>query len=138
MDYPANHGTHPTISKPARILDPEDAPLWGIPFAIKDNIGVAGIPTSAGCPDYTYVPEEHVTVVKQLFKAGAIPYGKTNLDQFATWDGTRSQYGKTKNAWRGELISCGSSSGLLLPLLAAISLFHLVLTLPAPTALQLR
>ncbi|AEP00086.1 allophanate hydrolase [Heyndrickxia coagulans] len=93
-------------------LDPEDAPLWGIPFAIKDNIDVAGMPTTAGCPDYTYVPEEHATVVKRLIEAGAIPLGKTNLDQFATGlVGTRSPYGETKNALREELISGGSSSG---------------------------
>lgn len=103
--------TRPYLDRIAS-LDPEDAPLWGIPFAIKDKIDVAGMPTTAGCPKYTYVPEEHATVVKRLIEAGAIPLGKTNLDQFATGlFGTRSPYGETKNALQEELISGGSSSG---------------------------
>lgn len=74
-------------------------PLWGIPFAIKDNIDLAGTPTTAGCKAYTYVPEESATVVDRLIKAGAIPIGKTNLDQFATGlVGTRSPYGEVSNA----------------------------------------
>lgn len=87
-------------------------PLWGVPFAIKDNIDLAGIPTTAACPDYAYMPTESATVVKRLVDAGAIPMGKTNLDQFATGlVGTRSPYGECKNALRPELISGGSSSG---------------------------
>jgi allophanate hydrolase len=90
----------------------ESAPLWGIPFAIKDNIDLAGIPTTAGCPDYAYEPEQSAVVVAKLIAAGAIPVGKTNLDQFATGlVGTRSPFGETSNAWREELISGGSSSG---------------------------
>ncbi|KWZ85148.1 hypothetical protein HMPREF3213_00581 [Heyndrickxia coagulans] len=50
--------------------------MWGIPFAIKDNIDVAGMPTTAGCPDYTYIPEEHATVVKRLIEADAIHWAK--------------------------------------------------------------
>ncbi|MBN2981154.1 MULTISPECIES: allophanate hydrolase [Cohnella] len=92
--------------------DPSSLPLWGIPFAIKDNIDCAGIPTTAGCPDYQYMPTENATVVERLVAAGAIPLGKTNLDQFATGlVGTRSPYGETHNALRSELISGGSSSG---------------------------
>ncbi|MBB5323239.1 allophanate hydrolase [Anoxybacillus tepidamans] len=92
--------------------DPKTSPLWGVPFAIKDNIDLAGVPTTAGCPDYTYIPTEHATVVERLIAAGAIPVGKTNLDQFATGlVGTRSPYGETHNAFRPELISGGSSSG---------------------------
>ena len=91
---------------------PFDAPLWGIPFAIKDNIDMAGIPTTVGCPDYAYIPETHATVVERLVEAGAIPIGKTNLDQFATGlVGVRSPYGETHNSLRPELISGGSSSG---------------------------
>lgn len=87
-------------------------PLWGIPFAVKDNMDVAGIPTTAGCNAYTYIPREHATVVQRLVAAGAIPVGKTNLDQFATGlVGTRSPYGETHNALCPELISGGSSSG---------------------------
>ncbi|WP_372634751.1 allophanate hydrolase [Cohnella sp.] len=93
-------------------FDPNQAPLWGIPFAIKDNIDLAGVPTTAGCPDYQYVPREHAVVVDRLIRAGAIPVGKTNLDQFATGlVGVRSPYGETRNAIREELISGGSSSG---------------------------
>lgn len=93
-------------------LDPADAPLWGIPFAIKDNIDVAGVPTTAGCSAFAYTPQEHASVVERLVAAGAIPLGKTNLDQFATGlVGTRSPYGEAHNSLRPELISGGSSSG---------------------------
>ncbi|KQX56886.1 allophanate hydrolase [Paenibacillus sp. Root444D2] len=89
-----------------------DAPLWGIPFAIKDNIDLAGVPTTAGCAEYAYTPAEHSGVVERLIAAGAIPVGKTNLDQFATGlVGARSPYGDAHNALRPELISGGSSSG---------------------------
>ncbi|MFD1954190.1 allophanate hydrolase [Paenibacillus thailandensis] len=95
-----------------RRIDPAGAPLWGIPFAVKDNIDVAGMPTTAGCPDYAYTPAEHAEAVRRLVEAGAVPVGKTNLDQFATGlVGTRSPYGETHNALRPELISGGSSSG---------------------------
>ncbi|MFC3801179.1 allophanate hydrolase [Cohnella sp. GCM10012308] len=90
----------------------QSAPLWGIPFAIKDNIDLADIPTTAGCPEYAYTPDAHASVVARLTEAGAIPLGKTNLDQFATGlVGTRSPYGETHNALKPELISGGSSSG---------------------------
>jgi allophanate hydrolase len=64
--------------------DPASLPLWGIPFAIKDNIDLAGIPTTAACPAFAYTPATSAVVVQQLLDAGAIPVGKTNLDQFAT------------------------------------------------------
>jgi len=93
-------------------LDPDETPLWGIPFGIKDNIDLAGVPTTAGCADYQYVPRESAVAVERLVRAGAIPLGKTNLDQFATGlVGTRSPYGEVHNAIREELISGGSSSG---------------------------
>ncbi|MFB5285306.1 allophanate hydrolase [Peribacillus sp. Hz7] len=93
-------------------MDPEQAPLWGIPFAIKDNIDLAGVPTTAGCAEFAYTPDEHAPIVKRLIEAGAIPIGKANLDQFATGlVGTRSPYGETKNALNPDLISGGSSSG---------------------------
>jgi allophanate hydrolase len=89
-----------------------DLPLYGIPFAIKDNIDLAGVPTTAGCPDFTYTPEENSFVVDQLIKAGAIPLGKTNLDQFATGlVGMRSPYGEGINAFNRDYISGGSSAG---------------------------
>ncbi|MDT8861868.1 allophanate hydrolase [Alkalihalobacillus sp. MEB130] len=93
-------------------LSIESSPLWGIPFAIKDNIDLAGIPTTAGCPEYAYTPDEDAAVIRRLIEAGAIPVGKANLDQFATGlVGTRSPYGETQNSLRPELISGGSSSG---------------------------
>ncbi|WP_206830374.1 allophanate hydrolase [Alicyclobacillus fructus] len=90
----------------------ERKPLWGIPFAVKDNIDVAGMPTTAACPAFAYEPGAHAAVVDRLVQAGAIPVGKTNLDQFATGlIGTRSPYGEVANALRPEWVSGGSSSG---------------------------
>jgi len=90
----------------------DDLPLYGIPFAIKDNIDLANIPTTAGCAEYEYIPKKSAFVVNELIKAGAIPIGKTNLDQFATGlVGTRSPYGECKNSFNREYISGGSSSG---------------------------
>jgi allophanate hydrolase len=94
------------------MMDPLTSPLWGIPFAMKDNIDLAGVPTTAGCPEFAFTPSEHATLVSRLIAAGAIPMGKTNLDQFATGlVGTRSPFGETHNALQKELISGGSSSG---------------------------
>ena len=90
----------------------EDCPLWGIPFAIKDNIDLADVQTTAACSEYGYTPEKSAFVVERLIEAGAIPLGKTNLDQFATGlVGTRSPYGEVHNSLNPELISGGSSSG---------------------------
>lgn len=91
---------------------PEQAPLWGIPFAIKDNIDLAGIPTTAACESFAYTPDSSAQVVQQLIEAGAIPVGKANLDQFATGlNGTRSPYGPGRNAFNPAYISGGSSAG---------------------------
>jgi len=90
----------------------KNLPLYGIPFAIKDNIDLAGVPTTAGCPDYAYLPNEPATVVSRLIAAGAIPIGKTNLDQFATGlVGVRSPYGACSSVFDDRYISGGSSSG---------------------------
>ncbi len=90
----------------------ETTPLWGVPFAIKDNIDLANIPTSAGCKEFTYTPEKSATVIALLIDAGAIPLGKTNLDQFATGlVGTRSPFGEGKNVFNSDYISGGSSAG---------------------------
>ena len=79
-------GDEAALIAEAEALGAHDAtkPLWGIPFAVTDNIDVAGMPTTAGCPDYLYHPTKDATVVALLRAAGAIPVGKTNLDQFAT------------------------------------------------------
>lgn len=93
---------------------PKTLPLYGIPFAIKDNIDLAGIPTTAGSPAYAYTPTENAFVVQQLIDAGAIPMGKTNLDQFATGlvgERALEVYGTPANAFDPTLIPGGSSSG---------------------------
>jgi allophanate hydrolase len=91
---------------------PTTLPLYGIPFAVKDNIDVAGLPTTAACPAYAYTPTQSATVVERLMKAGAIVIGKTNLDQFATGlVGTRSPYGIPTCTFSDQHVSGGSSSG---------------------------
>ncbi len=99
----------------AKKLEAQDIanyPLFGIPFAIKDNIDLAATLTTAGCPGYAYMPKKSATVVQKLIDAGAIPIGKTNLDQFATGlVGTRSPYGVCKNSMNPTYISGGSSAG---------------------------
>ncbi len=95
-----------------RDVSADSLPLYGIPFAIKDNIDLAGIPTTAACPQFSYTPGQSAFVVQQLIDAGAIPIGKTNMDQFATGlTGTRSPYGAVKNSINPDYISGGSSSG---------------------------
>ncbi len=92
--------------------DAAQLPLYGIPVAVKDNIDVAGLPTTAGCPAFSYLPSHDATCVARLRAAGAIMIGKTNLDQFATGlVGVRSPYGIPNNPMRGDLIPGGSSSG---------------------------
>ena len=89
-----------------------ERPLWGVPFAIKDNIDVAGAPTTAACPAFSHVAERHATVVQRLLAAGAVWLAKTNLDQFATGlVGTRSPYGAPSSTWSAAHVSGGSSSG---------------------------
>jgi allophanate hydrolase len=91
---------------------PGDLPLYGVPFAIKDNIDLAMVPTTAACPAFAYTPRDSAFVVACLLRAGAIPIGKTNLDQLATGlVGTRSPFGAVSNAFDESLISGGSSAG---------------------------
>ncbi|UCI21293.1 allophanate hydrolase [Mesorhizobium sp. B2-1-8] len=93
-------------------FDPVAKPLWGVPFAVKDNIDVAGMPTTAACAEYAYVPETDATVVARLKAAGALVVGKTNLDQFATGlVGVRTPYPIPRNAVDASLVPGGSSSG---------------------------
>lgn len=104
----------------------EKLPLFGIPFAVKDNIDIAGVPTTAGCPAYTYTPQYSATVVERLMAAGAIPLGKTNLDQFATGlVGTRSPYGACSSEFNPLYISGGSSAGSAVAVAASLVAFAL-------------
>jgi allophanate hydrolase len=103
-----------------------DLPLYGVPFAIKDNIDLAGIPTTAACPEFSYTPSNSATVVQKLIDAGAIPVGKTNLDQFATGlVGTRSPYGACQNSFDQAYISGGSSAGSAVSVALGMASFSL-------------
>lgn len=106
--------------------DPASLPLFGIPFAIKDNIDLAGVPTTAACPAFAYTPTASATVVKRLIDAGAIPVGKTNLDQFATGlVGVRSPFGACKNSINPEFVSGGSSAGSAVSVALGLASFSL-------------
>ncbi|MCY9787043.1 allophanate hydrolase [Nocardiopsis sp. EMB25] len=95
-----------------RLAAGEDLPLAGTLVAVKDNIDVAGLPTTAACPEFAHTPDTDATAVRRLLDAGALVLGKTNLDQFATGlVGTRSPYGAVRNAFDPERVSGGSSSG---------------------------
>jgi allophanate hydrolase len=104
----------------------DSLPLYGIPFVIKDNIDLAGTATTAGCPGFAYTPPQSAFVVQRLVDAGAIPLGKTNLDQFATGlVGTRSPYGACRNSFNADYISGGSSSGSAVAVAAGLASFSL-------------
>ena len=106
--------------------DLDSLPLYGVPFAIKDNIDLAGIPTTAACPAFAYVPQASATIVEQLLALGAIPLGKTNLDQFATGlNGSRSPYGACPNSVLPEYPSGGSSAGSSLAVALGVASFSL-------------
>ena len=95
-----------------REVKPSTLPLYGIPFAIKDNIDLAGVRTTAACEAFSYTPSESAFVVERLISAGAVPIGKTNLDQFATGlVGTRSPWGAVRNSFDSGYIAGGSSAG---------------------------
>ncbi|MDR1843581.1 MAG: allophanate hydrolase [Citrobacter amalonaticus] len=107
-------------------VDPASLPLYGVPFAIKDNIDLAGIETTAACPAFAYRAEQDATIVSQLIALGAIPLGKTNLDQFATGlNGTRSPYGACRNSVHPEYPSGGSSAGSSLAVALGLASFAL-------------
>lgn len=106
----------------------DQLPLYGVPFAIKDNIDLVDIPTTAACPDFSYTPTRSAFVVEQLIRAGAIPIGKTNMDQFATGlVGTRSPepWGACHNALNKNYIAGGSSSGSALAVAKGLVSFSL-------------
>jgi allophanate hydrolase len=110
----------------ARAPTPNSLPLWGIPFAVKDNIDVAGFPTTAACPAFAHDVEVDAFVVARLRAAGAIMIGKTNLDQFATGlNGTRSPYGAPRSVFDPDTISGGSSSGSAVAVAAGLASFSL-------------
>ncbi len=105
---------------------PAELPLYGVPFAIKDNIDLAGIPTTAACPAFAYTPETSATIIEQLIALGAVPLGKTNLDQFATGlNGTRSPYGECRNSVHPDYPSGGSSAGSALAVALGLASFAL-------------
>ena len=104
----------------------ERGALWGVPFAVKDNIDAAGLPTTAACPDFAFVPTTSAPAVQRLLDAGAILLGKTNLDQFATGlVGVRSPYGVPRNPFDPEFVPGGSSSGSAVAVAAGLASFAL-------------
>ena len=106
--------------------DPALLPLWGIPFAVKDNIDVAGLDTTAACPAFAYRANNDATTVARLKAAGALVVGKTNLDQFATGlNGTRSPYGAPRSVFNSDYVSGGSSSGSAIAVAAGLVPFAL-------------
>ncbi|AMO48714.1 Amidase family protein [Enterobacter sp. FY-07] len=107
-------------------VPPASLPLYGVPFAIKDNIDLAGIATTAACPAFAYTATEDATLVAQLIALGAIPLGKTNLDQFATGlNGTRSPYGACRNSVHADYPAGGSSAGSSLAVALGVASFAL-------------
>ncbi|WP_066363453.1 allophanate hydrolase [Herbidospora mongoliensis] len=110
----------------AELPDDPDLPLYGIPFAVKDNIDVAGMPTTVACPDFAYRPDRSAPLVDRLINAGAILIGKNNLDQFATGlSGSRSPYGSVESPLVEGLISGGSSSGSAVAVSAGLVSFSI-------------
>ncbi|MGQ7843399.1 allophanate hydrolase [Granulosicoccus sp. 3-233] len=106
--------------------DPAQTPLWGVPFVIKDNIDLAGVPTTAACEAFAYTPDESAFVVQRLIDAGALPLGKANLDQFATGlNGTRSPWGPCRNSFDKSLVSGGSSAGSAVSVALGLASFSL-------------
>ncbi|HWZ95582.1 MAG TPA: allophanate hydrolase [Opitutaceae bacterium] len=115
-----------THARRVEARSPATQPLYGVPFAIKDNIDLAGAPTTAACREFAYTPAESAPVVQRLLDAGAIPIGKTNLDQFATGlVGTRSPYGTPRNPFNPAYIPGGSSSGSAVAVAADLCSFAL-------------
>ncbi len=124
FDPAALHAAAAAVDR--RVAAGEVLPLAGVPFAVKDNIDVAGLDTTAACPAFAFAPAGPATVVERLVRAGAIPIGKTNLDQFATGlNGTRSPYGIPRNAYQRDWISGGSSSGSAVAVAAGLVAFAL-------------
>lgn len=114
------------LAEARRLGEPDGRPLWGVPFAVKDNIDVAGQPTTAGCPDFGHEADVSAFAVEKLVEAGAICLGKTNLDQFATGlVGVRTPYPAPRNALDPEIVPGGSSSGSAVAVAHGIAAFAL-------------
>jgi allophanate hydrolase len=121
-DEEVTRRAHALMNDPAA----KSLPLYGIPFAVKDNIDCLGLPTTAACPEFAYQPKANAFVVSRLLAAGAILLGKTNLDQFATGlVGTRSPYGAPRCVFNPNYISGGSSSGSAVAVAAGLAAFAL-------------
>ena len=126
----SNEDLEPYVER-LREVEPSALPLYGIPFAIKDNIDLAGVRTTAACEAFSYTPPESAFVVERLISAGAIPIGKTNLDQFATGlVGTRSPWGAVRNSFDAGYIAGGSSAGSAV----SVALGHVSFALGTDTA----
>jgi allophanate hydrolase len=124
VERAALHGRAAALE--AARMDGELPPLFGVPFAVKDNIDVAGLPTTAACPAFAYTPSVDAGSVRRLLDAGAVVIGKTNLDQFATGlVGVRSPYGAPESVFGGDLVSGGSSSGSAVAVAAGLVPFSL-------------
>ncbi|MDP3417986.1 allophanate hydrolase [Falsiroseomonas sp.] len=107
-------------------FDPARYPLWGVPVAVKDNIDVAGMPTTAACPDFAHLPAGSAPAVARLVAAGALVIGKTNLDQFATGlVGTRTPHPIPRNACAPDRVPGGSSSGSAVAVAQGLALLAL-------------
>jgi allophanate hydrolase len=114
------------LAEAAALGQPDGRPLWGVPFVVKDNIDVAGMPTTAACPDHSYIAETDAFVVARLRAAGAIVLGKTNLDQFATGlVGVRTPGPAPRNAIDPLMVPGGSSSGSAVAVARGIAAFSL-------------
>ena len=114
------------LERRAAVEGIEAMPLYGLPFAVKDNIDVAGLPTSCACPGFAYSPARSNPAIERLRSAGALLVGKTNLDQFATGlVGTRSPYGVPRNPFGAEFIPGGSSSGSAVAVASGLVAFAL-------------
>ncbi len=123
---PRNRARERLAQARARAENGEPQPLLGVPFAVKDNIDVEGLPTTAACPDFAYIPDRSAAAVERLEQAGAICMGKTNLDQFATGlVGTRSPYGACSSVFGDAHVSGGSSSGSAIAVAAGLVSFAL-------------
>jgi allophanate hydrolase len=132
LDAAADPGIFIHVAREAALAEaralgaPDGRPLWGVPFVVKDNIDVAGMPTTAACPDFAFMPDSDAFVVARLRAAGAICLGKTNLDQFATGlVGVRTPYPVPRNALDAAIVPGGSSSGSAVAVARGIAAFSL-------------